>query len=119
METKKILIGDDNTEFLASFSRALRRPGIEVDTATTPEGVVAKAKQTRYDKIVTDLDYTDEGGEGYRVLQEIRELAEVRILYTAKAEVEGVREEAERNGATHTINKRDFSGLMKLLKGGE
>ncbi len=116
MKPKKILIGDDNTEFLTSFSRALRRLEIEVDTATTPDEVTAKAQKTRYDKIVTDLDYTDGGAEGYQVLQEIKNLAPIRVLYTARAGVEGVKQEAERNGATHVINKSDVSGLMRLLK---
>ncbi|MCX6748237.1 MAG: response regulator [Candidatus Pacearchaeota archaeon] len=116
MTNKKILMGDDNEEFLARFSRALKRPEIEVDTAITPEEVITKARQARYDKIVTDLDYTDGGAEGYKVLQEIRNLVPVRILYTARAEVEGVKEQAEQSEATHIISKQNISGLMRLLK---
>lgn len=110
----RILIGDDNKEALSSLKRALR--GLELDLAYTPEETIGKASQARYDKIVTDLDYTERGAEGFRVLREIRNKAQIRALYTARADEIGIREEAEKNGATHVIAKQDLMGLIRLLR---
>jgi len=112
----KILIGDDDVEIVASLSRFLKSPTLEIDIAYTPQDVINNARQKSYDKIVTDLDYTEGGEEGYQVLNQVRELAPVKVLYTSKAYSEKVKERAYKEGATHLIPKSNMSDLIKLLK---
>lgn len=111
--TMRILVGDDNRELLNNLERAM-----QVDTAYTPEQVIEKAKIERYDVIITDLEYTEQGREGFEVLREIRELSPVRVLFTAKANMSGIREEAEKYGATHVMNK-DAMNLIRFLRSQE
>jgi len=111
----KILIGDDNEAFIKSIKRMLI--GLDIDYFLTPEEVIANAEARAYDAIITDLEYTEEGREGYDILEKVRELSPIRVLYSGKADQQDVIEAAYAAGATYIIEKSNVMELRKILMG--
>jgi CheY-like chemotaxis protein len=68
----KILIIDDDPDFLYAVQMVLERAGFEVDTATTPEGGITKVQSTEPDLVVLDVLMPSEY-EGFEVARVIRE----------------------------------------------
>jgi CheY-like chemotaxis protein len=123
MMNKRILYGDDKEENRRSLARALRLRNLEVDLVSSPAELVAKARAEKYGVIVTDLDYTLEGREGYEVLKQIKDLPAVKVLYTGQAGYEFIPEAFE-NGADWVVLRKKESDLLevfdeKLNLGGE
>ena len=108
----KILIGDDKQEEREKLARALS--GYDLTLAETPEEVVNKARQIKYDAVVTDLEYTEGGQEGYEVLRQIQDLTENRILYTGARGFELVIE-GTLAGATEVVEGKNSSELLRIL----
>jgi len=113
----KVLIGDDNTSLIRSLERALS--GIEVDYSETPEGVIEKAKVGNYDAIVTDMNYERDGTgkEGLEVLDAIKDLSPVRVLFSTAVNYPMAVTLARQKGATHLISKENSRELISLLRG--
>lgn len=112
--TTKILYGDDNEQSRKSLAKALKLRGLEADLASTPQEFLEKARANQYHALITDLEYTEGGREGYEVLREIKDLPTLKILYTG---VSGFEYEAEAymNGADLAVLRKDSSALMKML----
>jgi ActR/RegA family two-component response regulator len=110
VERKKvsILIGDDeliNPQTRAIFNSdystelAERNPKYEFNwkIETEAEEVIREARTGRYDVVVTDLNYTNQGEEGYQIIDELQEIRDKSklILCTSsdepniRAKVEG------------------------------
>ena len=116
-EFYKVLIGDDNIEKLrARFCLDETLRGKRVYYACTPEATIELAKKKRYDIIVTDLQYTEGGCEGFDVLKSVR--APVKVLWTAAANSPDVRKIAADCGANYVFHKDETDKLIELLKGG-
>ncbi|MBW2966347.1 hypothetical protein KY342_04555, partial [Candidatus Woesearchaeota archaeon] len=60
-------------------------------------------------------EYTEGGREGYEVLEKVRELSPLRILYSGKTDQPEVVKTAIEKGANYVIEKTDALGLMKIL----
>ena len=114
MENKRILYGDDNEQLRNSLARALKLRKLEVDLASTPQELVTKARANKYHAVITDLDYTSEGREGYSVLKEIKDLPTLKVLYTGQAGYEFLPEAFE-SGANYAILNKNQHQLMDLL----
>jgi len=111
---KRILYGDDNEQNRNALARALRLRRYEADLAATPQEFVAKARANSYHALITDLEYTPEGREGYEVLREIRELPALKVLFTGQSGFE-YEAEAYESGADFAVMRKDSSALIKLL----
>ena len=108
----KILIGDNKQEEREKLARALNK--YELTLAKTPEEVVERARQTRYDAVVTDLEYSENGREGYEVLRQIQDLTDNRILYTGTKGFEIVTEGIF-SGATEVVEGKNQSELLRII----
>ena len=51
----KVLLVDDEEDFLSTLAERLQARGLEVNTATSGEQAVAKTEEQRYDLIILDL----------------------------------------------------------------
>lgn len=112
---KRVLIGDDNQTIRAELLESLVRKNFAVDLASTPEEMIQKAKSGDYFAVVTDLEYTPQGREGYAVLDELKENPALKILYTGKREFECVAEGLV-FGADYVITKKDQTQLIEVLE---
>ena len=109
---RKFVVGDDSTSFARAAFRRLRQKiqDIEVYFAETPEGLIKLAEEHPDAEVVTDLRYTDNGEEGYQVLEQLAKERAV-YLWTANAGDPGVRERAMELGAADVIPKLEIVRL--------
>ncbi|MDO8460400.1 MAG: hypothetical protein Q7S74_04785 [Nanoarchaeota archaeon] len=127
-ETKqklKVLVGDDQLGIEGSISHKsfLRCCGhlANFDFSFQPDKFIEKAKQGKYDALITDLNWTDEDlsrkdKTGFRVLEAIKNYAPIRVLHTSDDEYIQL---GYQHGATHCLEKNRPSTLLeKILKGG-
>ncbi|MGQ1888943.1 sigma-54-dependent transcriptional regulator [Thermophagus sp. OGC60D27] len=111
MATKfgKILAVDDNTDILFAL-KLLLRPHVElVTTETEPEKIPALLKETDYDVILLDMNFTQDaisGKEGFHWLQKILQIDPLAVVLfiTAYGDVEKS-VQAIKAGATDFIIK--------------
>ncbi|MBC8447792.1 MAG: response regulator [Chloroflexi bacterium] len=75
----KILVIDDDQDFLAAIQIMLEAHGFEVDTSTTPEEGISKAVSTKPDLVVLDVMMPTDF-EGFEVARTIREEHNLREL---------------------------------------
>jgi len=115
MENKRILYGDDNEQMRSSLARALKLRNLEADLASTPEETIAKARANNYAAVITDLEYSAGGREGYDVMREIKDLPALKVLYTAQSGFEYTAE-ALVNGADYAVLRKDPAQLINLLE---
>jgi DNA-binding response OmpR family regulator len=104
METKSILIVDDEKNICLTLSQALETLGVETDTALNGEEALAKLKNKEFGLILLDLKMP--GMDGMEVL---RQVCEIRpdihiIIITAYGTVESA-VEAMKLGAIDFIQK--------------
>lgn len=92
MESEKILVGDDHIDYAKENFPHI--PGFEAQFRDKPEEVVSEAKKGVFSIIVTDLDYTPNGAEGYNILESIKSVKSRKILWTGRANEPEVRQRA-------------------------
>jgi DNA-binding NtrC family response regulator len=88
MSDCKVLLVDDETEFVETLGERLEARGLSVDTAPTGLSAIVKAEGTRFDAIV--LDMAMPGMDGIETLERLLELnpdLQV-ILLTGRATLE-------------------------------
>ncbi len=116
MANGKILLVDDNTEFLEVMSERIEHKGLEVETATSGPEALKKARETSYDAIVLDLVMPQmDGIETLKALREKNPELQV-ILMTGHGTVQkGV--EAVKMGAMDFLEKpANLQELMEKIK---
>ncbi len=86
-------------------------PDAEVEFVETPEQVIEKALGGGYTVIVTDLDYTPRGREGFKVLEALKDVDARKVLYTGAAQEPGVKERAKELGA-EVLDKDEIGALV-------
>ena len=114
--SERVLLVDDEEDFLEIMAERMEARGMEVVTCTTAEEAIAKIKDETFDAIV--LDFMMPGMDGMHALKEIkakRPESQI-ILLTGHATVEkGV--EAMKMGATDFLEKpADIEALEKKIK---
>ncbi|MBN2497291.1 MAG: response regulator [Deltaproteobacteria bacterium] len=72
MPAHKILLIDDDSDFLEANVLVLEQNGFEVDTATTPESGLEKIGSVKPDLVVLDV-MMPSGYEGFDVARKVRE----------------------------------------------
>jgi len=111
-----ILLVDDEEEFLKVLSQRLEGRGMKVDTSTTGEAAIEKAKTKGFDAIVLDLAMP--GVDGMETLKRIKsENPDLQIIMlTGHASVDkGV--EAIKEGAVDFMEKPvDLNKLLKKIE---
>jgi DNA-binding NtrC family response regulator len=116
MMSEKVLLVDDEEDFLEVMSERMQARGMEVKTCTSAEEALEMIKAENFDAII--LDFMMPGIDGMHALKEIkakRPEAQI-ILLTGHATVEkGV--EAMKLGATDFLEKpADIEALEKKIK---
>lgn len=92
----KIIIGDDIEDILSGWELML---GDKAKTVTTPEEFIYALKNKDFDVVVTDLNYTKGGKEGYEILRTIKNRNCRKILCTSDAGDTDVIDAAAKLGA--------------------
>lgn len=113
---EKILLVDDEADFLEALSERMRTRGMEVTTSASAKEALDAVEQGSYDAVVLDLMMPDvDGLEALRILKEKDPKLQV-ILLTGHATVEkGV--EAMKRGALDLLEKpTDIETLTEKIK---
>ena len=105
----RILIADDQADVLQALRLLLKGEGCEIETATSPAGVLAAVEARDFDVAIIDLNYTRDttsGAEGLSLLSRLQNLDTPMpvIVMTAWGTVD-VAVEAMRRGARDFIQK--------------
>jgi len=112
----KVLLVDDEVEFVETLAERMRTRGLEVDTAHNGEQALQKTAKTRYDAIVLDLAMP--GMTGMEVLQKLRDENPDRqiILLSGQGTVQTA-VEATKLGALDFLEKpADIDVLLEKIK---
>lgn len=115
MSGEKVLLIDDETEFVETLAMRLETRELRVDTANSGEAGIAKVGEKQYDAILLDLAMP--GMDGVEALQKIRELnpdSQV-IVVTGRATVQNAKE-VMRLGALDLLEKPiEIETLTELI----
>jgi DNA-binding NtrC family response regulator len=104
-----ILIADDQQDVLEALRLLLKGEGFQIDTVTSPAGIIAALEDSDFDALLMDLNYTRDttsGREGLDLLPQISNMDSTLpvIVMTAWGSVDGA-VEAMRKGARDYIEK--------------
>jgi DNA-binding NtrC family response regulator len=117
----RILVADDDRDVLAALRLLLRGEGCEVETATSPAGVLNALESSDFDAALLDLNYardTTSGSEGLELVARLRAFDPTLpvVVMTAWGSIEGA-VAAMRNGARDYIEKPwDNARLLATLR---
>ena len=117
----KILIADDQADVIAALRLLLKRERFQIETASSPAGVLKTIDSEELDVVLIDLNYardTTSGSEGLDLLTRIREIdpALPVVVMTAWGSVD-LAVEAMRRGARDFIQKPwDNARLLAVLR---
>jgi len=105
----RILVADDQPDVLEALRLLLKAAGFEIQTASSPAGVLKAVEEGDFGLVLMDLNYTRDttsGREGLDLLSRLRELDPTlpTVVMTAWGSVEGA-VEAMRRGARDYIEK--------------
>ena len=105
----RVLVADDQRDVLDSLRLLLKGEGYQVETATSPAGVLSAVKANDFDCLLMDLNYardTTSGEEGLDLLNRLQVLDSSLpvVVMTAWGTVD-VAVEAMRRGARDFIQK--------------
>jgi len=109
LQKARILVADDQPDVLQALRLLLKAEGCEIDTATSPAGVLAAVEARDFDVALIDLNYardTTSGLEGLSLLSKLQALDTPMpvVVMTAWGTVE-LAVEAMRRGARDFIQK--------------
>jgi DNA-binding NtrC family response regulator len=114
--SEKVLLVDDEVDFLDTLSERMRNRGMEVSTSSSGKEALKKVEQESYDVIILDLMMPEvDGLDALRILKEKKPDLQV-ILLTGHATVEkGI--EAMKLGAIDFLEKpADINQLTEKIK---
>jgi DNA-binding NtrC family response regulator len=117
----RLLVADDDPSVLEALRLLLKGEGYQVETATSPGGVLSAAESRDFDVLLMDMNYTRDttgGIEGLDLLSRLQSLdATLPVLVmTAWGSIEGA-VEAMRRGARDYIEKPwDNARLLQQLR---
>ena len=117
----RILIADDQRDILEALKLLLKAEGYEVETATSPRGVLTAVDARDFDALLIDMNYardTTSGAEGLDLLARLQALerAPPVVVMTAWASIDGA-VDAMRRGARDFIEKPwDNRRLLATLR---
>jgi hypothetical protein len=109
MALERILVGDDQVDFARENFPYI--PDAEVEFVSDPGVLVEKARTGNYAMVVTDLNYTEGGEEGFTVLEALQGVTTRKVLWTGNAYDKGVKERGEALGA-EVLDKSEIGSLV-------
>lgn len=109
MALEKILVGDDQIDFAKENFPNI--PNTEVEFVDNPLELIKKAKTGQYSVIITDLNYTLNGEEGFKVLKELQTTNARKILWTGNAYDKEVKQKAQSLDA-EVLDKHELGTLV-------
>ncbi len=113
--TEKILLVDDEQDYIDTLAERMRTRGMDVKTATSPKAALKLVEEETFDAVVLDLQMPEmDGLEALKILKKKRPELQV-ILLTGHATVEkGI--EAMKLGAMDLVEKpADLSTLTDKI----
>src|SRR6188472_4723654 len=117
----RVLIADDQGDVLEALRLLLKGEGLQLETASSPAGVLAAVEAREFDVALIDLNYardTTSGEEGLNLLSRIQAIDPTLpvVVMTAWGSVE-VAVEAMRRGARDFVQKPwDNARLMAIIR---
>ena len=117
----RVLIADDQSDVLEALRLLLKAEGFQLETASSPAGVLAAIEAREFDVALIDLNYardTTSGEEGLNLLSRIQGIDPTLpvVVMTAWGSVE-VAVEAMRRGARDFIQKPwDNARLLAIIR---
>jgi DNA-binding NtrC family response regulator len=117
----RVLIADDQSDVLEALRLLLKAEGFQLETASSPAGVLAAIEAREFDVALIDLNYardTTSGEEGLNLLSRIQSIDPTLpvVVMTAWGSVE-VAVEAMRRGARDFIQKPwDNARLLAIIR---
>ncbi|MGH7529846.1 MAG: sigma-54-dependent transcriptional regulator [Gemmatimonadales bacterium] len=121
MPAPRILVADDDRDVLEALRLLLKTEGCEVETATSPAGILSAIEARDFDAALIDMNYTRDttgGLEGLDLLARLQALDGTLpvLVMTAWGSIEGA-VAAMRRGARDYIEKPwDNARLLRTLK---
>ena len=80
MPAARLLVADDDRDVLEALRILLRSEGYDVESVTSPAGVVTAVTARDFDALLMDMNYTRDttgGTEGLDLLGRLRQLDEI------------------------------------------
>jgi DNA-binding NtrC family response regulator len=120
-DVPRVLIADDQPDVLEALRLLLKGEGFGIETATSPAGILAAARDKELDAVLMDMNYardTTSGREGLDLLQQVAALDATLpvVVMTAWGSVDGA-VEAMRRGARDYVEKPwDNARLIATLR---
>jgi DNA-binding NtrC family response regulator len=117
----RLLVADDQVDVLRALKILLAGEGYELETATSPAGILAALESGEFEAVLMDLNYardTTSGREGLELLPYIKAMDSALpvIVMTAWGSIEGA-VQAVQNGAGDYIEKPwDNTRLLNTLR---
>ncbi len=117
----RVLVADDQPDVREALRLLLKGEGFDIDTASSPAGVLKAVQENDYDVVLMDLNYTRDttsGKEGLDLLGHLRALDDTLplVVMTAWGSVDGA-VEAMRRGARDYLEKPwDNERLLSCVK---
>src|SRR5262249_35725015 len=118
---RRILVADDQPDFLEALSLLLKGLGYKIESASSPASVLSSVSDRDFDIVLIDLNYaryTTSGEEGLDLLSRIQKLDTTLpvVVMTAWGNVD-VAVEAMRRGARDFVQKPwDNARLLAILR---
>ena len=114
--SEKVLIVDDEKDFLDIIAERIRARGIDVSTTTSAEDAIHMVEEKSYDVII--MDFMMPGMNGFQTLKAIKEKKpEVQIILLTGNVLEEMRIEAKELGVLDVIEKPpDLKDLIQKIK---
>jgi DNA-binding response OmpR family regulator len=114
--SEKVLIVDDEKDFLDIIAERIRTRGMDVSTTTSTEDAIHMVEEKSYDVII--MDFMMPGMNGFQTLKAIKEKKpEVQIILLTGNVLEEMRIEAKELGALDVIEKPpDLQDLIQKIK---
>jgi len=116
-----ILVGDDNIEFAREHFPPMKTKKGDfavVDFVSSPKELLEWAQDPTdptYSIIITDLNYTENGQEGFQVLEALKDHTARKVLWTGNANDAGVRARGESLGAL-VLDKDQLGTLVGITR---
>lgn len=109
VKNARILVADDQTDVLEALRLLLKAEGYQIETATSPNGLLAALEARDFDVVLMDLNYTRDttsGQEGLELLTKIQAMDATMpvVVMTAWGSVD-LAVEAMRRGARDFVQK--------------
>ncbi len=117
----RVLIADDQQDVLEALRLLLKGEGFELETATSPGGILAALESRDFDVVLMDLNYTRDttsGQEGLDLLSRIQSIDAMApvVVMTAWGSVD-LAVEAMRRGARDFVQKPwDNARLLTIIR---